>query len=51
MNYNEINQKATIAVLMRDGSCGSENGESSDYQKNQQDLGMDWIWDMSEKAI
>ena len=49
MNYNEINQEVTAAVLMRNEGCGSGDGESSDFQKNQQDLLMDWIWDMREK--
>lgn len=50
MNYNEINQEATIAVLMRDEDCGSGDGVSSDCQKNQQDLLMDWMSDMRKKG-
>lgn len=28
-----------------------EVGESSNCQKNQQDLLMDWLWDMKKKGI
>lgn len=40
MNYNEINQEAT-AVLMRDKSSGSGDGESLDSLKNQHAHGLD----------
>lgn len=51
MNNNEINQEATIAVLVRAEECGSGDGENSDCQKNQQDLLMAWMSDMRKKGI
>lgn len=51
MNDNEINQEATIAVLVRAEECGSGDGENSDCQKNQQDLLMAWMSDMRKKGI
>lgn len=35
MDYNEINQEATVAVLTRDEGSGGGDGEILDCQKNQ----------------
>lgn len=51
MNDTEINQEATIAILIRAEECGSGDRENSDCQKNQQDLLMDWMSDMRKKGI